>query len=201
MNDLALSDLLASRGFRGAGAEQALQCLRQSGLTRAGKTRIAESKIAAVDRVLAAAFARHCRKAACRPAPGDARVPVPVAAKHCETCGGSDNRRAVEAMLAAMRRAGCTRLLVAGGSPGTRGDLERLCRGRIEIRFVTEDTTPSRKTVGPLLAWADIAVIWVSTEIAHKATAVLRGGKVLNVHRRGVAALADAVRERCGGGA
>ncbi|MCY4502643.1 MAG: hypothetical protein OXE57_13895, partial [Alphaproteobacteria bacterium] len=172
MNDIALSELLASRGFRGPGAEPALDRLRQSGLTRAGKTRIAEAKIEAVDRVLAAAFARHCRKAACRPAPGDARTPVPVAAEHCETCGGSDNRRAVENMLAAMRRAGCNRLLVAGGSPGTRGGLERLCRGRIELRFVTEDTTPNRRTVGALLAWSDIAVIWVSTEIAHKATAV-----------------------------
>ena len=201
MNDIALSELLASRGFRGAGMEPALDRLRQSGLTRAGKTRIAEAKIEAVDGVLAAAFARHCRKAACRPSPGDARTPVSVAAEHCETCGGSDNRRAVEDMLAAMRRAGWTRLLVAGGSPGTRGDLERLCRGRIELRFVTGDTTPNRRTVGPLLAWSDITVIWVSTEIAHKATAVLRGSKVLNVHRRGVAALADAVRDRCGASA
>ena len=201
MNDIALSELQASRGFRGAGVEPALDRLRQAGLTRAGKTRIAEAKIEAVDRVLAAAFVRHCRKAACRPAAGDARTPVPVAAEHCETCGGSDNRRAVEDMLAAMRRAGWTRLLVAGGSPGTRGDLERLCRGRIELRFVTEDTTPNRRTVGALLAWSDITVIWVSTEIAHKATAVLRGAKVLNVHRRGVAALADAVRDRCGSSA
>ena len=36
-----------------------------------------------------------------------------------------------------------------------------------------------------------------STEIPHKDTAVLRGGKVLTVGRRGVAALAVAVRERC----
>ena len=101
-------------------------------------------------------------------------------------------------MLAAMARAGWTKLLVAGGSPGTRGELERLCAGRLALRFVTEDTTPNRRTVGPLLDWCDLAAIWTSTEIPHKATAVLRGPKVLKAPRRGVAALAGAIRERCG---
>ncbi|MCY3831022.1 MAG: hypothetical protein OXF89_18000 [Rhodospirillaceae bacterium] len=80
---------------------------------------------------------------------------------------------------------------------GTRGELERLCAGRLDLRFVTEDTTPNRKTVAPLLDRSDIAAIWTSTEISHKATAVLRGPKVLKVPRRGVAALADAIRKRC----
>ena len=197
MEDLALSELLSSRGFDGAAAERALDRLRADGLTRRGKTRIARAKIEAVDRAFAAAFARHCHKPDCRPRAGDPREPVLVAAAHCETCGGSDNRLAVDRMLAAARRAGVRKLLVAGGSPGTRGDLEQLCAGRLALRFVTRETTPNRRTVGPLLDWADIAVIWVSTEISHKATAVLRGPKVLRVMRRGVAALADAVRDRC----
>ena len=197
MDDLALSDLLSSRGFEDEGAERALDLLCRNGLTRPGKSRIATAKIEAVDRTLKAALVRHCRKPACLPPPGDGREPVPVAAAHCETCGGSDNRRAVERMLEAMDRAGWTRLLVAGGSPGTRGELERLCAGRLDLRFVTEDTTPNRKTVAPLLAWSDVAAIWTSTEISHKTTAVLRGRKVLKVPRRSVAALAEAVQKRC----
>lgn len=39
---------------------------------------------------------------------------------HCEICGGGDNHRAVEEMLAAMRDAGAAKQLVVGGSPGTR---------------------------------------------------------------------------------
>ena len=199
MRDMALSDILSSRGFVGESAGLALGLLCRLGLTRPGKSRIATAKIEAVDKAFGAAFLRHCKKAACLPSARETRAAILVAAKHCEVCGGSDNRRAVEAMLAAMRQAGWTRLLVVGGSPGTRGDLERLCRDRLELRFVTEDTSPNRKTVGPLLAWSEITAIWNSTEISHKATAVLRGRKILKVPRRGVAALAEAVQDRCRG--
>lgn len=154
MRDTDLSELLSSRGFEGAGAELALAELYRLGLTRHGKKRIALAKIGAVDEALRAAFLRRCLRCsgtACRRDACDSRTEVLVSVKHCEICRGSDNHRAVEGMLDAMRRAGCAKLLVAGGSPGTRGDLERLCGDRIGLRFVTEDTTPNRKTVGPLL--------------------------------------------------
>ena len=197
MHDVALSELLSSRGFEGESAQLALGRLCRHGMTRSGKSRIAEVKIEAVDEILGAAFVRHCRKPACRPSAPDSREPVLVSAEYCESCGGSDNRRAVEEMLAAMQAAGWTKLLVAGGSPGTRGDLERLCRGRLEQRFITGETTPNRKIAGPPLDWSDVTAIWTLSEISHKATAVLRGRKVLKVPRRGVAALAAAVRDRC----
>ena len=197
MNDLAISELLSSRGFEGEGVERALERLYREALTRPGKTRIATAKIEAVDRILGMAFVRHCRKPACQPPPGERREPLLVSAAYCEVCAGSDNRRAVERMLTAMQDAGRSKLLVAGGSPGTRDELERLCAGRLSLRFVTEETTPNRRTVAPLLEWADVAAIWTSTEISHKATAVLRGPKVLKVTRRSIAALAEAVELRC----
>ena len=198
MDDLAISGLLSSLGFEGEGAKRALERLYGEGLTRPGKSRIATSKIEAVKGTLGEAFVRHCHRPSCKPARGEGRDPVIVGAAHCETCGGSANRRAVERMLKAMRRVGWRKLLVAGGSPGTRGELERLCADGIDLRFVTEETNPNRRTVAPLLGWSDVAVIWTSTEIAHKSTAVLRGPKVLRVPRRGVAALAEAVEARCG---
>ena len=85
--------------------------------------------------------------------------------------------------MTAMKVAGWTKLLVAGGSPGTRGELERLCAGRIDVRFVTEEIKPNRRTVAPLLDWSDVTAIWSSTEIPHKATAVLRGSKALTDDR------------------
>ncbi len=197
MRDTALSELLAARGFAGENGKTALELLCRAGLTRPGKVRIAASKIAAVDEALGAAFVRHCRKPDCRPSASDNRRPVPVSARQCDSCGGSDNRRAVEEMVAVVTAAGWRKLLVVGGSPGTRGDLRELCGGRLGLRFVTEDTPPDRKTVGRMLGWSDVAAIWTSTEISHKATAVLRGPKVLRVPRRGVAALANAVRDRC----
>lgn len=197
MHDISLSELLSARGFAGAGERAALELLCRSGLTRPGKARIAVNKITALDEALGAAFLRHCRKPACKPSGSDVRLAVLVSAPHCEFCGGSDNRRAVEEMVAGMKTAGWRKLLVAGGSPGTRGDLQKLCEGRLDLRFVTEDTAPDNKTIGGMLGWSDIAVIWTSTEISHKATGALRGAKVLRVPRRGVAALANAVRNRC----
>ncbi len=197
MADLAISALLSSRGYEGEGAERAREQLYREGLTRPGKKRIAKAKLEAVDRALGAAFVRHCPEPVCHPPTAEAREPVLVTAEHCETCRGSDNRRAVERMLAAMRRAGWSKLLVAGGSPTTRVELERLCGGRVELRFVTDDSSPNRRTVAPLVDWSDIAVIWTSTQISHKATTMVRGPKVVKAPRRGIAALADAVAERC----
>lgn len=195
MDDLPITELLSSRGFEGEGARRALETLYREGLTRLGKTRIAAAKVEAVDRVLGRAFVRHCRKPACRPPPGEAREAVSVSAACCETCGGSDNRRAVERMLAATERAGWTRLLVAGGSPGARRAGTALRRpARPAVRHRRHHA--SRRTVAPLLDRSDLVAIWTSTEISHKATAVLRGPKVLKVPRRGVAALAEAVRKR-----
>ena len=78
------------------------------------------------------AFVRHCRRPACQPPRGEVREPNLVSAARCESCSGSDNRRAVEQMVVAMQRAGWTKLLVAGGSPGTRGELGLLCAGRLD---------------------------------------------------------------------
>ncbi len=197
MRDMALSELFAARGFAGDSGKAALELLYQAGLTRPGKVRIAVIKVAAVDEALGAAFVRHCRKPDCRPSVSDTRRPVPVSPRHCQSCGGSDNRRAVEEMITAMTAVGWRKLLVVGGSPGTRGDLQKLCGGRLGLRFITEDTRPDRKTIARMLGWSDVAVIWTSTEISHKATEALGGQKVLRVPRRGVAALANTVRDRC----
>ena len=110
MNDIALSELLASRGFHGAGMEPALDRLRQAGLTRAGKTRIAEAKIEAVDRVLAAAS----RATAGRPPAG--RRPATPARPHT----GSRRRRT----LRDLRR--------QRQPPGGRGDAGRDAPGRLQ---------------------------------------------------------------------
>ena len=67
----------------------------------------------------------------------------------------------------------------------------------ITVRPGTFRYNPHKKTVAPVLAWSDIAAIRTSTEISHKTMAVLRCRKVLKVPRRSVAALPEAVRERC----
>ena len=61
-------------------------------------------------------------------------------------------------MVEGVRRVGWRKLLVAGGSPGTHGDLEQLCGDGIELRFVTEKTSPSGPTVAPLLEFLVLVV-------------------------------------------
>ena len=90
MDDLSILELLFSLGFKGEGAERVLERLHREGLVRPGgpgKTRIVTAKSESVERMLSAAFMRHCRKSACLPAPGEGRKPVLVVSAHRETCG------------------------------------------------------------------------------------------------------------------
>ena len=198
MQDVSLAELLSGHGFEGKNADMALDLLRERGLTRPGKKRIAISKTDNVVTALNEAFIRVCRKDACtRRSAGDLRKQVRMEdARYCYICGGQDNRRAVDEMLSAMRCRGVKKLLVAGGSPSTRNELDRLCNTSCELRFITDEDSSADKKIIPQRDWADIVVIWKSTQISHKMTTALRRSpNVITVTRRGITALADAVCE------
>ena len=79
------------------------------------------SKLDDIAKALAAEFIRVCHKPVCAgQATGDDRAAVDVSPQYCDVRGGEENRRAVKGMLDVMRRTGRRKLLVAGGSPGTR---------------------------------------------------------------------------------
>ena len=197
MQDIHLGELLASLGLEGPrNTEVGLAALHAHGLTRPGKQRISIAKQDAAVKALRAALIRTCHKPACKAtAQHDGRTIVNVGiVSHCDICNGKDNQRAVAAMLDAMHQTGQTKLLVAGGAPDSRKALANLCGSSCKVRFISSDDHPSRKkTADPGMAWADIVVIWASTEIPHKTTVTLRGPKVITVPRRGIASLADEV--------
>lgn len=194
MRDVPIADLLSRAGLEGDDAERGLAALCDAGLTRSGKKNIAENKIEAARNVLRGAFFRTCHKPACREEARRAgRAVVETAAEHCDGCGGEDNRAAVEKMLAGMRSAGRTKLLVVGGAPNSRDELKSLCGRRCELRFLTNDDRPGGKVVDRHVAWADVAVIWASTQLDHKMTQKIRGPHVITCGRRGIAALAQSV--------
>ena len=118
-----------------------------------------------------------------------------MAVEYCDGCGGEDNRTAVADMLDAMRRTGRTKLLVVGGAPNSRSELEELCGRQCELRLLTAEDKPGRKTSDKHIAWADVVVIWASTQIPHKMTQATRGPHVITCGRRGVAALARDVMQ------
>ena len=197
MTDVPIADVLYRHGLDGDDAERGFAALCDAGLTRSGKKNIAESKIEAAQKVLRAAFFRACHKPACREKAAveerAGRAVVGTAPEHCDGCGGEDNRSAVEAMLAGMRRAGRTKLLVAGGAPNSRDELKSLCGQGCELRFLTKDDRPGAKVVNNPVAWADVVVIWASTQLDHKMTQKIRGPHVVTCGRRGIAALAQSV--------
>lgn len=198
-SDVALRDLLAELGYSGPNEAPARAELERAGLTRPGKQRIALHKRPDVERVLHEAFLLLCARASCRElAAGEPRQVLRAERPgDCAGCGGSGNRQAIDRMCQAMAARGLVRLAVVGGSPSVREELLRLVGDRLELRLI--DGT-ERRTQGEArndLRWAQLCVVWGGTELDHKVSGLYTGGEgtVLTVHRRGIAALCEGVRE------
>ena len=192
MQDVPITNVLASLGLKGSPAEsKGLAALYAAGLTRPGKSRIAKMRVGGALDALRAALVRVCHKQACDgKAQSDGRTVVKVAVEYCDGCGGTDNGVAVSEMLAAMRRTGRAKLLVVGGAPNSRSELEELCGSQCELRLLTAENKPGRKTSDAHVAWADVVAIRASTQVPHKMTMAIRGPHVITCGQRGVAALA-----------
>ncbi|MFL5355221.1 hypothetical protein [Archangium sp.] len=174
--------------------------LEEVGLTSARKVRISETKLPKAEQLLAERFYRVCTASECQQvARSSGKEPLPVEPRsHCEHCGGSNNRRAEVAFLEACQRHGVRRVVVVGGSPAVREELEEKLGGLIELRMV--DGT-ERRTAGKAqgdLEWGDLVLVWGATELHHKVSShYTQPGtpyrhKVVHVARRGVASLLDA---------
>jgi hypothetical protein len=202
MRDVDLRGFLDDEGYGHQDARNAaLDVLRAAGLTRPGKQRMAEAKLPAARDALRRSLLVTCAHVRCqqRAAEDQSRTRVPAATRACcELCGGSDNRHAVEAMMASLRSRGVRRLVVVGGSPGTREELVRLVGDAIDLRTV-DGTAPRRgREARDDKEWADLIVVWGSTELAHRVSNHYTTGpryraSVITVARRGIAALADGI--------
>ncbi|MGD9934545.1 MAG: hypothetical protein AB7T37_12630 [Dehalococcoidia bacterium] len=193
MNDVAKASLYRELGF--APPYDSLDAaLADAGLSSARKQRIAESKKDAVREVLEAQFLRVCSRGECvRLAPADRSGRAhtgAVSQETCDLCGGSVNLVAVEEMVAALTAAGLRRLCVVGGSPVTRGELERLAAGRLELRLIDGQKARTRRQAEDDVAWADRVVIWGGTQLGHKVSELYGGPKVVQMHGRGDSSVA-----------
>jgi len=179
---------------------RARSALEEVGLTRAGKQRISEEKLARAGSLLDARFFPHCGAAAClEAARTSAREPLHVTPRgHCAHCGGSDNRRAERAFLEACAHTGVRRLVVVGGSPAVREELEDKLGRRLELRMVDGTERRTGNQAQGDLEWADLVLVWGATELHHKVSShytqpgTPHRHKVVHVVRRGVAALLEA---------
>lgn len=197
MTDTAISDFLDGLGLSGADAARARAVLEAEGITNPRKARIATEKLSRAQAAIDAKLARFCPSCATRTDAGGREV-VTVPASACARCGGSRNERALAELAEACEAAGLRRLVVVGGSPDVRRELEAL-RGTLELRLIDGTERRTRTEAQRDLDWADVVVIGASSELAHKVSSLYKradgGTPVITAARRGIEAIASAVVE------
>lgn len=199
-HDVDIDAWLSSEGFDlPTGRALAREALETAGLTRTGKTRMSAVKEDRARSLLDAQLYRHCATPACVAAAArSGRTPVLTAHRNaCASCGGSDNRRAEEALVSACQRAGIRRVAIVGGSPSVREELRDALSARLELRLVdgTERRTLAQARLD--LDWADLVLLWGGSELDHRVSTLYTGAppalrrKLVHASKRGIAALLE----------
>lgn len=200
-HDVDIDSWLSAEGFDLPEVRtRAREALEAAGLTRPGKARMSAAKEDHARSALDGRFFKHCATPACvAAAERSGRTPVRTAHRTaCASCGGSDNRRAEEALVAACQRSGIRRLTIVGGSPSVREELRDALGGRLELRLVdgTERRTLAQARLD--LDWADLVLLWGGSELDHRVSTLYTGGppplrrKLVHTSKRGIAALLGA---------
>lgn len=199
--EVLIVDLLADLGFETDDARgRARTVIENARLTNAQKRRIAHAKLPSVAALLRGTFAVVCTRTACRNAARRSDRELIDAARPtaCEVCNGSTNQSEIDRAVEGCLGAGYRRIVVVGGSPGTHKELDALVGGRLEVRLVSGTERRTGRAARSDLEWADVVVVWGSTELDHQVSKLYTDKKAANVitcPRRGIAALALTVSE------
>lgn len=197
---IAIDAFLTEEGFTGDALRLGRQALEEAGLTRPGKTGFSAVKLEPA-RAILAGFARVCERPECRAlVPDDGRRLVTVPRPNCEVCGGSNNAAGVRRMVVACTDAGLRRVLVVGGTPNQWDELGALLAGDpLELRFVDGTRATNERAALQDCAWADLVIVWAPTPLAHRVSDLYAADRCVadrvEVHRRGIEALATAVAD------
>lgn len=204
MTDVTISRMLSDFGVTHPEAvRSAVEALVEAGVlsSRPNRTRIAADKRERVAAVIAGAFLRHCNNGNCLQQTTElagSRTPLLSDQKRCDICGGSSNRSALERMAAALSERGLSRVLVVGGTEETEREIRGSPHGSVDFRFVNTRVARDDRYHRSHRDWAEVVVIWSSTPLPHKVSRHYEhssGAIRVTVTRRGVAAMADGVRE------
>lgn len=118
----------------------------------------------------------------------------------CDHCKGSDNRRAFLRMAQVCRSHRKYRLIIVGGNPDTRAEIQRLAPAGLIHRLVSGKERRTKQQANDDLRYADLIVIWGPTILSHRVSELYTKqrdaypDKIVLVQRRGIASLA---REVC----
>ena len=194
-SDTDIDDWLLAEGIADAASRmEARAVLAAAGLTRAGKQRMADNKLEFARQALWAGIVGVCADAACQAGAPASRLPVVTTTRErCSVCGGSNTARAMRAMIESCAKANLERILLVGGSPAAHTQLrDALAGSAIELRVIDGlNASPTKRTAAPDLAWAQLMVIWASTQLPHRVSQSFTEGRprdlpLITVARRGV---------------
>jgi hypothetical protein len=191
--------MLTELGYSGVDAQNvARTTLERRGLTSPHKQNIRATKLQGISEILRGELARSCGHDDCLDMSGARRVVHVSNARDCEYCTGSDNKRAARRFAGACVRSEVRRLVVVGGSPGLREELQVLLPAPLQIRLIDGTARRNQQQARADNAWADLVLVWGPSQLNHNVSnlytdvpAAVRA-KVVAVARRGIAALLDA---------
>ena len=120
------------------------------------------------------------RRLESRPAPAPAVETFPPPAE------GSDVRQAAWELAAALRELDIERLLIVGGSPSYHSQLLSLLGEAVKLRLIDGKSSRNLKQARADLQWADLAVVWGGTILAHRVSELYTGESVVQIPHRGI---------------
>ena len=188
---VSLSSLLRGRGLREGELEEALLgLLAERGVGLAEALTVAAA--APVQRLLAEAIVLRCAAGGCA-APAGA-VSLTVAPERCEVCGGSDIARAFSAFADACRAGGLSRVVIVGGSPSYRKQLQALyepIRHDFSLALISGTSRKSERRVRGAARSSDLVILWASTLLAHATSNAYEAAnaRTLTVPHRGIGSM------------
>lgn len=193
----SLAALLRGRGLREGEVEEALLgLLAERGAALAEILTIAA--VPPVQRLLAEAIVLRCAAGDCAAPAGV--VSLIVAPERCEVCGGSDVGRAFATFADACHAGGLSRVVLVGGSPSYRKQLQALYeppRHDFSLELISGTSRKSERRVRGAARNADLVIIWASTLLDHATSNAYEaaGARTLTVPHRGIARMLRFVAE------
>ena len=196
---MPIAEMLRGFGVVDAAAQEVARATLVDGglIANNRKVNIFAAKSAQARVLLQKSFQWHCNDGDCRIAAAKGKTsPLLVEKMACSFCGGSKDRAALAEMARAMADAKRRRVLVVGGTDNKEREIKEKSPPGIEWRFIDGTTGRPARHYRDHHVWADLVVIWGSTELNHKVSAHFDGkgdARTITVRRRGITALADEV--------
>ena len=195
-DNVPIPEFLSSLGLQDREVQlEARARLEAAGLTNPRKSRIALWKATPAREVLEQHLAVLCSECISDGRPARGRTVIPAFQRpDCWHCRGSAHGLVVNDAVKALKASGLSRVVVVGGSPNARAELERYFGGHLELRTVDGLARVPARVARGHIGWADVVCIWSTTQLHHSVSDAYHSApRVCVAARRGVGAVAEAL--------